>query len=243
MSAMSGLGALAAGAADHELLHVVTTGIEDGVRAPHVRIARLDVGTLASVGVPGATVDGERAVGPVFTAPLTLGGRDVGTLELDGRTPGERYPGWGKGMLRAMAPQLAAEIHALSLTAELAHQRDAVLEATARERERLRGDLHDGLGSLTGVGLGLAALRDVVSGELARLVPVLERKVAASVTEIRRILDGLLPEALVRHGLAHVLPVRPAGCFRGRRQWLPRSSRRRGWAGIHAGQGHQGHSY
>lgn len=204
IAAVSGLGALAAGAADHELLLVVATGIKDAVRAPYVRIARLDGGTLASAGGPAA-------VEPVFTAPLSLGGRHVGTLELEGRTPGERYPARDERLLRAMAPQLAAVVHALSLTAELARQHDAVLAATARERERLRRDLHDGLGpSLTGVGLGLAALGDAVSGEPAELVHVLEREVASSVTEVRRILDGLLPEVLARRGLAGVLPGRLA---------------------------------
>ncbi len=117
-------------------------------------------------------------------------------------------------MLRAMAAQLAADVHAMALTEQLQEQRDAVVNATARERERLRRDLHDGLGpSLTGVGLGLQALGDSLApGQEGprELLNVLHREVGSAVGEVRRILEDLVPAALAGAELAAVLPQRVA---------------------------------
>jgi signal transduction histidine kinase len=92
------------------------------------------------------------------------------------------------------------------MTEALEAERDRVLVAAATERDRLRGDLHDGLGpSLSGVGLGLQALADRVdSGDGDAVTALLDRirdEVGIAVTEVRRIIDGLRPTALDTLGL------------------------------------------
>ncbi|AIX99670.1 histidine kinase [Arthrobacter sp. PAMC 25486] len=219
MSAVSQLGTLAAGAREGELLHVVLAGVQDAVKATYVRIVKPDGVTLAHVGGAPAVGGAGPAIDPDtdggagtadFTARLSLGSVVVGDLEVGGRTPGERYPSRDERLLRAMAPQLAAVVHALALTTQVQEQRDAVLGATGRERERLRRDLHDGLGPLlTGVGLGLQGLGDAVGDARPReLVDVLHREVTAAVAEVRRILDDLAPAALADGTLAGALPQR-----------------------------------
>ena len=220
LAALSQWGTLGAGTPEHELLHVLLDGVREAVRSPGVRILKPDGGTLATAGGPAAA-GGPSAMHtplstamPSFSTALALGGRSLGTLEVDGRTPGERYPSRDQRMLRAMAAQLAAVVHAMALTEQLQEQRDAVVNATARERERLRRDLHDGLGpSLTGVGLGLQALGDSLAPEQQgprELLTVLHREVGSAVGEVRRILEDLVPAALAGAELAAVLPQRVA---------------------------------
>jgi signal transduction histidine kinase len=91
-----------------------------------------------------------------------------------------------------------------------------VVAATRQERNRLRRDLHDGLGpSLSGIGLGLQALQDAQSaGDAAAAQQLLGRireEVATAVGEIRRIMEDLrpaildrarLPDAVRQHAIA-----------------------------------------
>jgi signal transduction histidine kinase len=75
-----------------------------------------------------------------------------------------------------------------------------VTAATLSERDRLRRDLHDGLGpSLSGIALGLEAASGALEGDPATARSLLTRtrvEADAAVREIRRVLDGLRPGAL-----------------------------------------------
>ena len=200
--AVADLGGQVAGAGEAELLDVVLRGVANSVKSRGARIHAEDGRLLARVG--------ERFDAAAFAADLTVGKTAVGSLELAGRGPGERYSAQDKRMLRAMIPQLAVVVRALQLTGELQEQRDAVVNATRSERDRLRRDLHDGLGpSLTGVGLGLQALADALSaGDQNRamtITEVLRTEMARSVTEVRQILVGLGPAALADQNLGEAI--------------------------------------
>ena len=98
-----------------------------------------------------------------------------------------------------------------------------MLTAVAAERDRLRRDLHDGLGpSLAGIGLGLQAVQDGrAAGDDVTTEALLTRlltEVTSSVGEVRRIVDGLRPAVLDSDGLvgalrrhAATMDVRPGG--------------------------------
>ena len=81
--------------------------------------------------------------------------------------------------------------------------------ATLAERDRLRRDLHDGLGpSLSGIALGLEAAGKALVLDPAAVPDLLERtrlEADVAVREIRRVLAGLRPAALDRQGLAGAL--------------------------------------
>lgn len=79
----------------------------------------------------------------------------------------------------------------------------ALLHGEERERKRLAGDLHDGLGGmLAGVKINLSRLspgtkEEVVSNDLPVIINQLDR----SINELRRIARNMMPESLLNSGL------------------------------------------
>ena len=101
----------------------------------------------------------------------------------------------------ALAPHLAVVVGSRRLTEELARERKRVVAATLAERDRLRRDLHDGLGpSLSGIALGLRGRRAPPSTAIPMPCPTCWQRTRPrprrAVREIRRVLDGLRPSAL-----------------------------------------------
>jgi signal transduction histidine kinase len=88
---------------------------------------------------------GHPAGQPVELA-LRHGGVDLGTLVV-GPRPGEpRLGDRDRRLVAALAPHLAVVVRSHGLTDDLARERTRVTTATLAERDRLRRDLHDGLG-------------------------------------------------------------------------------------------------
>ena len=142
---------------------------------------------------------------PVLRVPLRHGGQDLGVLEV-GAATGQRSPaGRDLRLVTALAPQLAVVVRSSRLTQDLARARVRVTRATLVERDRLRRDLHDGLGpSLSGIALGLEAAATAYDTDPDAIPELLRRtriEADAAVREIRRVLDGLRPGALDLHGL------------------------------------------
>jgi signal transduction histidine kinase len=128
--------------------------------------------------------------------PLRAHGRDVGVLVME-RPPDAA----GRRVVDALVPHIASILDSTRLAAEVDAQRHRADAATRAERERIRGDLHDGLGpSLSGISLGLEAVGTAMSGEqpVARAILARTRAEAVSaIGEVRRVLDALGPGALV----------------------------------------------
>lgn len=197
MRAVTRMGDRVAAAEEADLLPAVLATVTAAVRAPGASILDERGRVLAT---EGSTVEGA-------ILPLLVSGRSVGGLCVAARGPGEAYTGGDRRLLAALAPQVAAVVRALGLAEALEAERDRVVSATRIERDRLRRDLHDSLGpALSGVGLGLQALDDATAaGDDATAAELLRRireEVAASVGEVRRIIDGLRPAVLDGVGLA-----------------------------------------
>jgi signal transduction histidine kinase len=99
------------------------------------------------------------------------------------------------------------------LNADLEAARERAVLTGLAERDRIRRDLHDGLGpSLSGVALGLeaaeTALRSADQATATALTTRLRREVQAAVEEVRRIIDGLRPPVLDKLGLVTALRQR-----------------------------------
>ena len=129
--------------------------------------------------------------------PLRHGGEELGSLEVGTGTGGPRLTGRDLRLVAALAPQLAVVVRSRRLTDDLGRERSRVTSATLAERDRLRRDLHDGLGpSLSGIALGLEAAATAHDSDPEAMPEMLRRARAeadAAVREIRRVLDGLRP--------------------------------------------------
>ena len=180
-----------------DLLPTVLMTVMNAVHAPGAAVLSPDGRLVAT--------HGSQAEGAAL--PLRVSGRDMGTLRVAARSPGEPYTDSDRRLLAALAPQVAVVVRALDLAEALESERDRVLAATRAERDRLRRDLHDGLGpSLSGVSLGLQALDIALTvGDeptAAELLSRVRAEAGTAVVEVRRILDDLRPAALDDAGLA-----------------------------------------
>jgi signal transduction histidine kinase len=209
MRAVTRLGDRVAAAGESDLLPAVLATVTDAVRAPGAAVLAPDGSLLATHGATPASSNAE-------LLPLRVGGRELGVLQIAPRGVGEPYTDGDRRLLAALAPQVAVVVRALELAEALEAERDRVVAVTRQERDRLRRDLHDGLGpSLSGVGLGLQALQDAQAADdqatADQLLARIREEVATAVGEVRRILDDLrpavldrtrLPDAIRRHAAA-----------------------------------------
>lgn len=211
--------AVAVGVLRHGALGIEVTLLTGDRNDPFAMLNRLGVpmgeaidertlpGVLASLrdalGVEGLGVDGQTSttVGTLpadpLRIPLAFGGRDLGAMLVGPRTGRDGWTAADRRIAEAVAPLLAAALHAVRLAEELREEKERVVAATQAERGRLRQELHDGLGpALTGIGLGLDALAPTVPDEGAEMVSRLRSEVTSSLDETRRIIDDLRPAAL-----------------------------------------------
>jgi signal transduction histidine kinase len=209
MRAVTRLGDRVAAAGESDLLPAVLASVTDAVGAPGAAVLAPDGSLLAAHGAAPTSSNAE-------LLPLRVGGRALGVLRIAPRGPGEPYSDGDRRLLAALAPQVAVVVRALELAEALEAERDHVVAVTRQERQRLRRDLHDGLGpSLSGVGLGLQALQDARAADdqaaADQLLARIREEVTTAVGEVRRILDDLrpavldstrLPDAIRRHAAA-----------------------------------------
>ncbi|HET6937656.1 MAG TPA: sensor histidine kinase [Nocardioides sp.] len=165
--------------------------LADAVELPYAAVLDEDGAELAAVGGTDR---------PIEEIDLRASGEKVGTLVL---TPPADEP--GRRIVGALVSHLANLVSLQRLAREVEEQRQRVDAATSLERERIRRDLHDGLGpSLSGIGLGLQAADAALVGEEPVARGILRRardEADAAIREVRRALDALGPADLDRHRL------------------------------------------
>jgi signal transduction histidine kinase len=152
--------------------------------------------------------------------PLVFGRDTVGALVVGPRRGQSRVADPDARLVDALAPHLATVMRADALTRALAEQQERTTAATMAERDRLRRDLHDGLGpSLSGIALGLEAATRALGTDPASAATILERTRAEAddaVREVRRVLDALRPSVLDELGLADAVRRTASGLGLGR---------------------------
>lgn len=152
---------------------------------------------------------GDPSTGLTYALPLNAAGASVGALVL-GLRPGETGPSSrDRPVLRIVVPALAQLVRAQGLAQALEASRARVVEAVEEDRDRLRRDLHDGLGpALTGIAYAADAARNLVPTDPERAGAVLEdlrADASVAIGEVRRLVDGLRPAVLDELGLAAAL--------------------------------------
>ncbi|MCK4901420.1 MAG: GAF domain-containing sensor histidine kinase, partial [Anaerolineales bacterium] len=137
--------------------------------------------------------------------PLIHQSKTVGQLLFARRSPNESFSEAEYKLLRNIARQTGAAVHAVKLTADLRRSRQQLVTAREEERRRLRRDLHDGLGPvLASQGLKMAAASKLLDTDPQKARQMLENLAAqneATVAEIRRLVYNLRPAALDELGL------------------------------------------
>jgi signal transduction histidine kinase len=179
------------------------------VHAPGAAVTGADGRLIASHGTPPDPTPGSGTA----VLPLWYGGQQLGELRVAPGFPGRAYAAPELRLLAALALQVAVVVRAFELTEALEAERDRVLAAIRTERDRIRTELHDGLGpSLSGLDLGMQALAETLRQPGAPspngLLDRMKEEAGLALGEVRRIIDGLrpapldtmtLPDAIRRH--------------------------------------------
>jgi len=129
--------------------------------------------------------------------PLDVGGDRVGALIVESSDP-EGPELRQQRIVAQLLPTVALVARAVGLAVETEHARRDVARERDAERKRVMGDLHDGLGPvLAGMSMRVqATLRTAPSSEYAGLLHDLAAGLAASRTDLRRIVAGITPSSL-----------------------------------------------
>ncbi len=129
--------------------------------------------------------------------PLEVGGDRVGVLAVEPSDP-EGLEQCQHTVVSQLLPTVALAARAVGLAVEAQHARRDVTRERDAERTRILGDLHDGLGPvLAGMSMRVkAATRITTDPRAAAVLSELAADLAASRTELRRLVSGLAPPAL-----------------------------------------------
>ena len=201
MAVVDMMGRHAVTGADPHLLAGMLAALSGALRVPSVAVTDTADRPVAAYGSPPA--------GGVAThVPLRYAAGELGSLVVT-TDPGDQLNADARRLVDAVAPMVAAAMRSASLAAELVEARERTVAVAHAERDRLRRDLHDGLGpSLSGMSLGLEAAQTALATDPAaaeRVVGRLRDEMATAIAEIRRIIAGLRPGILDERGLADAL--------------------------------------
>ena len=178
----------------------LTSAVASALRLPWVAVI------LAGEHEPVAAA-GVRPV-EAHNVPIIFRDAQIGVLAVGARSPGEPFATSDRRLLEDITAQVAVAVDALRLSDSLARSRARAVTAAEDERQRIRHDLHDGLGpALTGISLQLAAAADDVQvGSPAHTaIEHAATAVGAAKAEVRRLIDGMAPPQLERLGLLAAL--------------------------------------
>jgi signal transduction histidine kinase len=146
--------------------------------------------------------------------PLTYQGEIIGRLLVSRRAPNEALSPADERLLRNIARQAGAAVHAAQLTVDLQRSRQQLVANREEERRRLRRDLHDGLGStLAALNLQAGALKRTIKqdpDEAEIMVEELRTDVRSAIDDIRRLVYELRPPVLDELGLAAAVRAQAA---------------------------------
>ena len=197
-----GVSVAAAGAPDEALANLVATVRE---------VLALPYAAVEPAGPAGGSAQCAESGSPVAWVeelPAVHRGRQVGLLRVGHRHRGERFRPEEASALGDVARRAASVLHTADLSADLQASREHIVAAREEERRRIRRDLHDGLGpELAGMALQLDSLAFHLRArdDLAERAVHLRDRLQRTVTEVRRIVEGLRPSAIDELGLAEAL--------------------------------------
>jgi len=138
---------------------------------------------------------------PQAEVELRHEGRPIGVIRT---VAGRRLRPRHVELLQSLAHQIAPVLHARALATELRVSRDRLVAAQVEERRRLLRDLHDGLGpTLAALAFKVDTARNVVAADpgAESLLLEIRDRLRDTVTDVRRVVNGLRPPELDQLGL------------------------------------------
>ena len=185
----------------------VAASIRHALRLPFVRIELSHSVVESRSGEEDGESRGDASGAESFR--LVFAGEQVGTLLIGHRDSESEFNASERRLLSAVAGQLAAAAHAVSLIDDLRTSRERLVSATEEERRRIRRDLHDGIGpGLAGVVLGLHRARRQLETDpraAAQQIEELSKQTQEAIGDVRRLVYDLRPPALDELGLVEAL--------------------------------------
>jgi PAS domain S-box-containing protein len=193
---------------------------------------RYEVGYVAPL-VPGATAEVFRTHGPIRVdyaslsqeslqefldlgyreevgVPIVVAGATWGALVVVLQTD-ESIPPAAEHRLRAFAELVGLAVASADARNELAASRVRIVEASDTERRRLERNLHDGAQQrLVALSVGIRLVQSRLHrspDEAKELLDRLAEELAATITELREIAQGIHPAVLTERGLEAALDV------------------------------------
>ncbi|HEU5007923.1 MAG TPA: histidine kinase [Jatrophihabitantaceae bacterium] len=142
----------------------------------------------------------------MVVVPLRAYGVLIGTFQY--RQPDPPVRARDTRVIANLAGHLGSVLNSRILTHDLQRARERLVLGREEERRRLRRDLHDGLGpALAGHLLRLDLIAGVVAPDSTAggLVDALRTELRDTVSEVRRVVEGLRPPALDELGLVGAL--------------------------------------
>ncbi len=192
--------------APEAVLPTIVETVAQALKLPYTAIALQQDGAFVITATHGSAKNG------LLHLPLNYQSEQIGELILAPRGHGESFTSADRALLDDLTRQAGVAAHAVRLTTDLQHltaalqqSRTQLVTAREEERRRLRRDLHDGLGPTLGaITLTAGSARYLYTRDAAAadaLMDKLERDIAATVAEIRRLVYALRPPVLDEHGL------------------------------------------
>lgn len=150
--------------------------------------------------------------------PLLNQGESIGHLVVALHSPGSPFSPSELRLLRNIAQQAGAAIHAVLLTADVQRSRQRLVTAREEERRRLRRDLHDGLGStLAALHIQTNAVRRMIHSDpetAETMVGEFKGEIREAIAGIRRVVYELRPPTLDEMGLVGAAQAFAVQCAR-----------------------------
>lgn len=144
----------------------------------------------------------------VVVVPLVHHHEVVGRLTVAPK-PGERLQPLDVRLLRDLAGQAGAAAYGVRLTADLRRSRERLVTAREENWRDVRRQLHDRLGPLDGILLGIGAAANTLSRDDAEgtnaLLARLKGELRSEIADIRALVDQLRPGSLDELGLVGAL--------------------------------------